>query len=156
MTDVYRSKGLSSALSYQDPKAAFRFLEAAFGFEPLFVILDADGNLAHSEMTYGDSVVMIGSEWSEDHKSPRSVDGKNTQSVHVQLAEGEDIDAHCAHARTAGASILMEPATQFYGDRTYRAKDPEGHIWTFGVTVQKMTPEQWDKASGLTTRKRLD
>ncbi|SIT49749.1 Glyoxalase/bleomycin resistance protein/dioxygenase [Paraburkholderia piptadeniae] len=156
MTDAYRSKGLSSAVSYQDPKAAFRWLEAAFGFEPLFVILDSDGNLAHSEMTYGDSVVMVGSEWSEDHKSPRSVGGKNTQSVHVQLAEGEDIDAHCAHARAAGATILTEPQTQFYGDRTYRAKDPEGHIWTFGVTVQRMTPEEWDKASGLTTRTRLD
>ena len=156
MTDVYRTKGLSSAVSYQDPKAAYRWLEAAFGFEPLFVLLDGDGNLAHSEMSYGDSVVMVGSEWSDDHKSPRSVGGRNTQSVHVQLAEGEDIDAHCAHARAAGATIVMEPATQFYGDRTYRARDPEGHIWTFGVTVQKMTPEQWDKASGLTTRKRLD
>jgi uncharacterized glyoxalase superfamily protein PhnB len=156
MTDVYRTKGLSSAVSYQDPKAAYRWLEAAFGFEPLFVLLDGDGNLAHAEMSYGDSVVMIGSEWSDDHKSPRSVGGRNTQSVHVQLAGGEDIDAHCAHARAAGATIVMEPATQFYGDRTYRAKDPEGHIWTFGVTVQKMTSEQWDKASGLTTRKRLD
>ncbi|QYD73539.1 VOC family protein [Paraburkholderia edwinii] len=156
MTDFYRTKGLSSAVSYQDPKAAYRWLEAAFGFEPLFVLLDGDGNLAHSEMSYGDSVVMVGSEWSDDHKSPRSVGGRNTQSVHVQLAEGEDIDAHCAHARAAGAMIVMEPATQFYGDRTYRARDPEGHIWTFGVTVQKMTPEQWDKASGLTTRKRLD
>lgn len=156
MTDFYRTKGLSSAVSYQDPKAAYRWLEAAFGFEPLFVLLDGDGNLAHSEMSYGDSVVMVGSEWSDDHKSPRSVGGRNTQSVHVQLPEGEDIDAHCAHARAAGATIVMEPATQFYGDRTYRAKDPEGHIWTFGVTVQKMTPEQWDKASGLTTRKRLD
>ncbi|MEX3934016.1 VOC family protein [Paraburkholderia phymatum] len=156
MADAYRSKGLSSAVSYQDPKAAFRWLEAAFGFEPLFVILDSDGNLAHSEMSYGDSVVMVGSEWSDDHKSPRSVGGKNTQSVHVQLAESENIDAHCAHARAAGATILTEPQTQFYGDRTYRAKDPEGHIWTFGVTVQKMTPEEWDKASGLTTRTRLD
>lgn len=156
MTDAYRSKGLCSAVSYQDPKAAYRWLEAAFGFEPLFVLLDGDGNLAHSEMSYGNSVVMVGSEWSDDHKSPRSIGGKNTQSVHVQLAEGEDIDAHCAHARTAGATILMEPQTQFYGDRTYRAKDPESHIWTFSVTVQKMTPEQWDKASGLTTRTRLD
>ena len=156
MTDPYRSKGLSSAVSYQDPRAAFRWLEDAFGFEPLFVILDAEGNLAHSEMTYGDSVVMVGSEWSDDHKSPKSVGGKNTQSVHVQLAEGDDIDAHCAHARNAGASILQEPQTQFYGDRTYRAKDPEGHIWTFGVTVNKMTSDDWDKASGLTTRKRLD
>jgi len=156
MTDPYRPKGLSSALSYLDPKAAYRWLEGAFGFEPLFVILDADGNLAHSEMTYGESVVMIGTEWSDEHKSPKSIGGKNTQSVHVQLAEGEDIDAHCAHARDAGANILQEPDTQFYGDRTYRATDPEGHIWTFGVTVQKMTSDEWDKASGLTTRARLD
>jgi uncharacterized glyoxalase superfamily protein PhnB len=156
MSDAYRSKGLSSAVTYQDPKAAFRWLEAAFGFEPSFVLLDADGHLAHSQMTYGNSVVMVGTEWSDDHKSPRAVGGKNTQSIHVQLAEGEDIDVHCAHSRAAGASILQEPVTQFYGDRTYRAKDPEGHIWTFGVTVRKLTPEQWDKASGLTTRKRLD
>ena len=156
MTDLYRPKGLSSAVCYLDAKAAYRWLEEAFGFEPLFVILDADGNLGHSEMTFGNSVVMVGNEWSADHKSPKSVGGKNTQTVHVQLAEGEDIDAHCKRAREAGAEILQEPETQFYGDRTYRARDPEGHIWTFGVTEKRMTPEEWDKASGLTTRKRLD
>ena len=156
MKDAYRSKGLSSALSYLDAKAAFRWLEAAFGFEPLFVILDDDGNLAHSEMRYGDAVVMVGNEWDDHHKSPKSIGGQNTQSVHVQLAEGEDIDAHCAHARGAGAIILREPDTEFYGDRVYRASDPEGHIWTFGVTVQRMMPDEWDKASGLTTKPRLD
>jgi uncharacterized glyoxalase superfamily protein PhnB len=156
MTDAYRGKGLSSALSYQDPKAAYRWLETAFGFEPVFALLDAEGRLAHSEMSYGDSVVMIGNEWSEAHKSPKSLGGKNTQSVHVQLAEGEDIDAHCAHAQAAGADILMQPETQFYGDRSYRARDPEGHIWTFGVTVKRMTADEWDKEGGFTTRKRLD
>jgi len=64
VTDFHRPKGLSSALSYRDPKAAFRWLETVFGFEPLFVIRDADGNLAHAEMTFGNAVVMIGGEWS--------------------------------------------------------------------------------------------
>lgn len=157
MSDYYRPKGLSSALCYVDPKAAFRWLEEAFGFEPLMVILDENENIAHSEMKYGDSVVMIGSEWSDDHRSPKSVGGKNTQTVHIQLARGEDIDAHCEHARNAGAEIMQAPSTQFYGDRTYRARDPEGHIWTFGVTVQEMTPAEWDKAAGggLKTRTRL-
>jgi uncharacterized glyoxalase superfamily protein PhnB len=156
MSDPYRPKGLSSAISYVDPKAAYRWLEAAFGFEPAMVLLDADGNLAHSEMRYGESAVMVGTEWDDHHKSPRSVSGKNTQSVHVQLAEDDDIDAHCAQARKAGAEIIQEPETQFYGDRSYRARDPEGHIWTFGVTVKKMTPAQWDEASGLKTQVRLD
>lgn len=155
MSEFYRPKGLSSAVSYLDPKAAFRWLEEAFGFEPLMVILDENENLLHSEMTYGSSVVMIGNEWSADHKSPESLGGKNTQTVHVQLARGEDIDAHCERARKAGAEVLQEPDTQFYGDRTYRARDPEGHIWTFGVTLQEMAPAEWDKAMGCTTKTRL-
>jgi uncharacterized glyoxalase superfamily protein PhnB len=157
MSDLYRPKGLSSAVCYVDPKAAFRWLEEAFGFEPLMVILDENDNIAHSEMKFGESVVMIGYEWSADHKSPKSVGGKNTQTVHVQLAPGEDVDAHCERARRAGAEIIQEPSTQFYGDRTYRARDGEGHIWTFGVTVQEMTTAEWDKAAGggLRTQTRL-
>lgn len=126
MADAYRSKGFSSALSYQDPKAAFRWLESAFGFEPMFVILDADGNLAHSEMSYGDSVVMIGSEWSDEHKSPRSAGGKNTQSVHVQLAEGEDIDAHCEHARAAGRRLSRSRRRSFTATGPIARKIPKG------------------------------
>lgn len=156
MTQASRPKGFSSALSYRDAKAAFRWLEEAFGFEPLFVLLDEAGNLAHSEMGYGDGVVMIGNEWSADHRSPQSIGGKNTQSVHVQLAAGEDIDAHCVRARTAGAEVIAAPETQFYGDRTYRAKDPEGHIWTFGVTVEAKTAAEWDAEGGFTTKTRLD
>ena len=71
MPEAYRPKGLSSTVCYQDAKAAFRWLEEAFGFEPLFVLLDAEGNLGHSEMTYGNSVVMVGNEWSAVHKSPK-------------------------------------------------------------------------------------
>jgi uncharacterized glyoxalase superfamily protein PhnB len=66
-----------------------------------------------------------------------------------------DLDAHFEKARKAGAVILQAPETQFYGDRTYRAVDPEGHIWTFGQTVEEMTPAQWDEASGLKTQTRL-
>lgn len=156
MADHPPSKGLSSAVCYRDAKAAFRWLEAAFGFEPAFVLLDADGNLVHSEMEYGNSSIMVGNEWSDDHRSPASLGGKNTQTVHVQLGAGEDIDAHCAKARAAGADIIAEPETQFYGDRTYRARDPEGHIWTFGVTVEEKSADEWDAAGGFTTKRRLD
>lgn len=157
MTDFSRGKGVSSAITYIDPNTAFRWLEDAFGFEPVMVILDENERIAHSEMKFGDGFIMVGSEWSENHRSPQNLSGKNTQSVHVQLAEGEDIDAHCEQARKAGAEILQAPDDQFYGDRTYRARDPEGHIWTFGVTVKKMTPDEWDKAAGgsLHTRERL-
>ncbi|MBW8816218.1 MAG: VOC family protein [Caulobacterales bacterium] len=138
---------LMSAVCYRDPKAALKFLEAAFGFEVSMLIEDGDGALVHSEMRYGDAVVMIGNEWSEDHKSPLSIGGKNTQTVHIQITT--DVDAHCAGARVAGFEIIMEPATQFYGDRTYRCRDPEGHIWTVAQTVEPVSREQAEEVSGL-------
>lgn len=138
---------LTSALCYRDPKAALKFLEAAFGFELAMLIEDNDGNLAHAEMSFGDSLVMIGNEWTAQHKSPVSIDGFNTQSVHIHLED--DIDAHCERARAAGAEILMEPADQFYGDRTYRCRDPEGHFWTVGAPVRAVSVEEAEAESGL-------
>jgi uncharacterized glyoxalase superfamily protein PhnB len=147
MAQAPQRPSLSSALCYRDPKAALKWLEEAFGFETFMVITDAEGNLGHSEMRFGESIVMIGTEWTADHKSPVSIGGKNTQTVHVHLTE--DIDKHCSRARAAGAEIIMAPETQFYGDRTYRARDLEGHIWTFGQTVKQVTREEAEKASGL-------
>jgi uncharacterized glyoxalase superfamily protein PhnB len=138
------------AVCYQDPRKAFDWLQKAFGFEIEMIIEDDAGNPVHSELRYGDGVVMIGAEWSEEHRSPASVGRKCTQTVHIHVTE--DIDQHCERARQAGAEIVVEPALQFYGDRTYRARDPEGHIWTFGQTVKVMTLAEHDKAGGVKTR----
>jgi len=138
---------LRSAVFYRDPKAALKFLEAALGFELFILIEDKDGNLAHSEMRFGDSVIMVGSEWTDDCRSPASVGGKNTQLIHVHI--DADVNSHCERARAAGAQIIMEPQDQFYGDRTYRCKDPEGHIWTIGQTVKAVSREEAEEASGL-------
>jgi uncharacterized glyoxalase superfamily protein PhnB len=138
---------LRSAVFYQDPKAALAWLEKAFGFELTMLLEDAEGAVAHSQMSYGDSYVMVGQEWSADHKSPKSVGGKNTQTVHIQI--DDDLDAHYARAKAAGAVIDAEPETQFYGDRTYRCRDPEGHIWTVSQTVKTVSREEAEAASGL-------
>ncbi|WP_426011797.1 hypothetical protein [Caulobacter sp. DWR2-3-1b2] len=77
--------GLTSALCYRDPNSALKFLEAAFGSDLVTLIEDAEGDLAYSEMKFGDSLVMIGTEWTERHRSPASIDGRNTQAVHIHL-----------------------------------------------------------------------
>jgi len=140
---------ITPAISYLDPRAALDFLRNAFGFELDLLIEDENGNVAHSQMAYGDGKIMVGTEWSANHKSPKSIGGLCTQTVHMHLTE--NIDAHCETARKAGAEIIAECETQFYGDRTYRARDPEGHIWTFSQTVEVMTPAEWDKNTGLKT-----
>lgn len=135
------------SLVYKDNRAALGWLQKAFGFEPSEVLTDAQGNIAHAEMTHGDGVVMIGSEWADWTRSPASLGGKNTQRVHVRIERA--IDEHCARARQAGAKILMEPADQFYGDRSYIAADLEGHYWTFSQSVREVSKTEMESATGL-------
>ncbi len=135
------------SLIYRDNRAALDWLVKAFGFEVSYLLTDSSGKIMHAEMTYGDGVVMVGSEFAEWTRSPASVGGKNTQRIHVRIERG--IDEHCERARRAGAAIVMPPADQFYGDRSYMAADLEGHHWTFSQTVRLVSYEEIERATGF-------
>ena len=135
-----------ASVVYRDDRAALEWLEKAFGFETALVITDDGGSIVHAEMRYRGALVMIAREFTDAVKSPKSLDGRNTQMLHVHV--DTDIDAHFARARDAGATILMAPSDQFYGDRTYRCADPEGHIWVFAQTVKVLSLNEMEKASG--------
>ena len=145
--DPFKHAVLGSGVFYQDPRAALAWLQAAFGFEPSMLVSDADGRLVHAEMRFGDGYIIVDSEWADHIASPASVGGKNTQAVYIRLKDG--IDAHCEQARAAGADIVQAPADQFYGERQYRARDPEGHVWTFSQTIGVVSKEEAERLSGL-------
>lgn len=139
----------TSAVFYRDPKAALDWLARAFGFEVTMAIEGPEDapEMCHYEMSVeGRGRIMVGAEWSDTTRSPASVGGVNTQVVHVDLAGS--VDEHCARARAAGATIVMEPEDQFYGDRTYRAVDHEGHGWTFSTHVRDVTRAEAETAIG--------
>jgi len=148
MHDPFRHATLGAGVFYKDPVAALSWLEQAFGFSRSMVVLDGSGNLVHSEMRFADAYIIVDREWAEDVASPASLGGKNTQSVYLRLAAG--LDAHCARARSCGAEIVAEPADQLYGERTYRARDPEGHVWTFSQTVRHVSREEVEAETGWT------
>jgi uncharacterized glyoxalase superfamily protein PhnB len=128
---------ISCGIYYQDAARAIDWLCNAFGFEVRLKI-EEGGRIHHSELVFGDGVVMVGDEGLSIEKgrtsrSPRSVGGANTQNMMVYV---DDAIAHCERARAAGAKIIEEPAVHDYGedywtDRGYECEDPEGHRWWF-------------------------
>lgn len=135
------------SIIYKDNRAALKWLQNSFGFEPSEVLIDSQDNIVHAEMTHDDGVIMVGSEYSDWTKSPRALGGANTQRVHVRLTKG--IDEHCERARRAGAQIVREPEDQFYGDRAYEAVDLEGHHWSFSQAVKDVSLAEMEQATGL-------
>ena len=126
--------------------AAIDYYTKVFGAKERMRMPAPGNKIGHAEMKFGNGVIYVGNEWSETMRSPKSIGAKNTQFLHVHLESG--IDAHCERARKAGAVITQEPTDQFYGDRSYRCLDHEGHLWTFGQTVKTMTFAEMEKASG--------
>lgn len=141
---------ISSAVFYDDAAAAIPWLCRAFGFEVRLKVAGANGRIEHSELTFGEGLIMVGSAGGKSDRpvplpcrSPRSLGGANTQCLGVFV---DDVDAHCERARAAGARIMEEPATQDYGeaywsDRTYRAEDLEGHQWWFMQRLREAAPK---------------
>ena len=154
------SMTLTPVLFYRDPLAALKWLEGAFGFETSMLVTDDAGRVGHAEMKVGDAMIGVGGEWASPDllgpaamRSPASLGGVGTQFVRVHLPEG--LDAHCEAARAAGARITQSPADQFYGARTYRALDLEGHVWNFDQPVADLSIAEMEKASGLTIKTSL-
>lgn len=139
---------ISAAVYYDDAETAIDWLCNAFGFMVRLEITGGDGGIAHSELVFGDGLVMVGQtgsgggeEWKERRVSPGAIEERNTQSLCLYV---DDVDAHCERARSAGAQIFSEPKTTDYGDkywtdRTYGARDPEGHMWWFMQRLKTAT-----------------
>ena len=125
-------------ISYEDGIAALEWLHRAFGFEEVTRMVDADGRLSHGEMMAGDGLIMLASP-TPDYRSPKhhreACEQARKWSAVPWIIDGvlvyvDDIDAHFARAKAAGAVILSEIESGPPG-RRYRAEDFEGHRWFF-------------------------
>ena len=115
-------------LCYDDAAAAIDFLQRAFGFELVFRYDMPDGHVGHAELALDGARISLATTWhGGGMRSPRDLEGAHSQ-LYVIV---DDVDAHHARARDAGAIIVRAPVDSDHGDRTYRALDPEGQRWYF-------------------------
>ena len=124
-----RVGGIYPSLVYDDAPAAIEWLCRAFGFEKRLIVTGPGGEIQHSELSFGEAVIMVSSprpawKWI----GPRRLAG-HSQSLSLFVAEP---DAHYERAKAAGAVIMRELRDEEYGARGYMAQDLEGHQWYFG------------------------
>jgi len=126
-------------LYYEDVAGALDWLGKAFGFRERMRLPGPDGKVMHAEMELEDGVIMMGSP-GPDYQNPKR-SGRVTVSLYAYV---DDVDEHFAQAKAAGATVIAPPEDQFYGDRRYGVKDPEGHEWFFATHVRDVTPAEME------------
>jgi PhnB protein len=126
-------------LAVDDAAEAIQYYTKAFGAKERVRMETPDGKVGHAELEIGDSLVMLSDPFPQaSTKTPKELGGTSV-SVFMYV---EDVDAVVKDAVDAGATVAMEVADQFWGDRFGSVKDPFGHLWSIATHVEDVPPEE--------------
>lgn len=124
-------------LMYQDLAAAIAWLSNAFGFREHYHYGEPmSGAQMCLDQHRGRACFML----KQSRGKTPALLGYGTQSLTVFI---ENVDAHFARAKAAGAKILEEPHETVYGEYQYAAEDLDGHHWLFSRHARDLSPADW-------------
>ncbi len=129
-------------LRVRNANAAIAFYEKAFGAKEKFRLSEPGGRVGHAELLFGEFVVMISDEYPEFGIHGPEHFGGTGSSVHLHV---DDVDALMKQAEAAGAEVIMPPRDQFYGERAGKVKDPFGHEWLLGSSIEEVSTEEMQR-----------
>ena len=146
-------KGIPDGVSAVLPMLVCRNVSAEIDFcKSTFNALEVvrrpgpDGKAAHAALTINGAMILIECEWPTLSSRSPQADGSSPVIIYVYV---EDVDSAMEKAVAAGAKILLPVEDQFWGDRTGRIMDPEGHVWTISSRVEETTTserkDRWSK-----------
>ena len=122
---------VSPYLIVSDVEETMNFIEYVFEGKVREKMKMEDGSVNHGEISIGDSVIMMGKA-SENYPPKEAM-------LYIYV---EDTDKAYKRAIEKGATSVMEPADQFYGDRNAGIKDKDGISWWIATHVEDVSPEE--------------
>lgn len=125
-----------------DAAAAVAFYCDAFGATEKFRLVEPNGRVGHAELSFGPTTIMLSDEFPEFGIHAPAAFGGTSVTIHLHV---DDADAMIARAVAAGATLERAAQDQFYGERSGSVRDPYGHRWLIGHTIETVTPEEMQR-----------
>jgi len=144
MTAAHRSPvhEVFAYLRVGDTGAAIRFYEQAFDAVERFRLVEPSGRIGHAELQLGPAVLMLSDPFPEYGLNAPTENQETSSAVHLHV---DNADAMAAKALAAGATMQMPPTDQFYGERSCRIRDPFGHSWLIGHSIETVEPAEMQR-----------
>jgi PhnB protein len=133
---------LFAYLHVSDAAAAIDFYTTAFGAREEFRLTEPGGRIGHAQLDLGGHTLMLADEYPELGLRGPSPGGGTTVTLHLHV---DDADAVIRQAVEAGATIVIEPADRFYGERSGRIRDPFGHEWNIGHQIEEVSSDEMQR-----------
>lgn len=129
-------------LIVRDAAAAIEFYKRIFGAEEGMRLAEPSGRIGHAELKLGAAMIMIAEEHPDRGVLSPLAYGGTGSFLHLHV---DNVDTMTQLAAEAGAKILAEPKTQFYGERSSKIQDPFGHVWMLGQHVEEVSPDEMQR-----------
>ena len=130
---------LTTYLTMDNAAEAIDYYKDVFGAKERIRMEAPDGKIGHAELEIGDSLLMLSDAFPGATSRPPTELGGTTAGAFMYV---EDVDGVVKRAVESGATITMEIADQFWGDRFGSITDPFGHSWSIATHVEDVPPEE--------------
>lgn len=129
-------------LCVSDTAAAIDFYQRAFGASEKFRLTEPSGRIGHAEMAFGPMTVMLCDEFPEYGIQSAASIGATPVSIHLHV---DNADRMIEQAVAAGARLEREAQDAFYGERSGVVRDPFGHRWLIGHSIEEVETEEMQR-----------
>ena len=128
-------------LCVQNAAEALDFYARAFGAREKFRLSEAGGRIGHAEMEFDGATLMLSGEFpstASRRRPPSAAAGHHPSTCRRRLRGGRA-------GGKSGRQHRVAPTDQFYGERSGILRDPFGHRWNIGHSIEEVSPEEMQK-----------
>jgi len=132
---------LFAYLTVRNAAEAIDFYTRVFGVKEKFRLVEPSGRIGHAELDFGGATLMLADEYPEfGFLGPQT--GNPSVTIHLHVDNADEV---IRRAVEAGATLEREPQDQFYGERSGSFRDPFGHRWNIGHSIEEVTPDEMQR-----------
>jgi uncharacterized glyoxalase superfamily protein PhnB len=133
---------LFAYLCVNDAAAAIEFYKKVFNAREKFRLTEPSGRIGHVELDFDGTILMLSDEYPEYNiRGPKALGG-SAVTIHLHVDNADEV---IKHALKEGATVDTEIADHFYGERSGSIRDPFGHRWSIGHSIEEVSPEEMQR-----------
>ena len=140
-----RNNTIAPSIRVKDMQKSLDFYTKTLGFQTTDKLTRKNGSIAHVTVGFDSPLLMLS--LVENVRTPQTKEdlAKNKLGVGVEFYIGingsKKLDEFFTEVKAKGVTVINEPKLEFWGDKTFTVKDPDGYALTFSEHVNDVTPE---------------
>jgi uncharacterized glyoxalase superfamily protein PhnB len=148
--EAQRNNRIAPSIRVQDMQKSLDFYTKTLGFKTTDKLTRRDGKIAHASLGFDSPLIMLSPvEYIRTQRTKEEL-ANNKLGVgvefYIDMKGSKKLDDFFTEVKGKGITVINEPKTEFWGDRIFTVKDPDGYALTFSEHVNDVTSDAWTEA----------